>query len=68
MTKEWREGFALFHEQIALSLTENEWFTQKTRSEFPTLAYSCDDGTNILVYGSDDGTDLYGSYDGTNLW
>ena len=36
MTKEWRERFALFHEQIALSLTNNEQIAQKTDSQpFP---------------------------------
>ena len=29
MTKEWQELFILFHEQIALLLTNNKWIAQK---------------------------------------
>ena len=35
MTKEWREGSALFHEHIALSLTKNEQIAQKTHERIP---------------------------------
>ena len=30
-----RERFTLFHERIALSLTKNEWITQKTNERIP---------------------------------
>ena len=38
MTKERRERFALFHEQIALSLTKNEQIAQKTDEQIPNPA------------------------------
>ena len=35
MAKEHRDQFALFHEQIALSLTKNERFAQKRDDQIP---------------------------------
>ena len=35
MTKEWREWFAHFHEQFALSLTKIDWFAWKTDERIP---------------------------------
>ena len=37
-TEEWQERFALFHNQIAISLTKNEQIVRKTDEQIPNPA------------------------------